>query len=41
MTALVARAPGKLFLVGEYVVLRGAPALVAAVVLGPPKALET
>lgn len=31
MTALVARAPGKLFLSGEYVVLRGAPALVAAV----------
>jgi len=31
MTALAVRAPGKLFLAGEYVVLRGAPALVAAV----------
>jgi phosphomevalonate kinase len=31
VTALVATAPGKLFLTGEYVVLRGAPALVAAV----------
>jgi len=31
VTALTASAPGKLFLAGEYVVLRGAPALVAAV----------
>jgi phosphomevalonate kinase len=31
VTAFVARAPGKVFLTGEYVVLRGAPALVAAV----------
>lgn len=31
MTVLTASAPGKLFLAGEYVVLRGAPALVAAV----------
>jgi phosphomevalonate kinase len=31
MTAIAASAPGKLFLAGEYVVLRGAPALVAAV----------
>ena len=31
MTAVVANAPGKLFLAGEYVVLRGAPALVAAI----------
>jgi len=30
MSAIVARAPGKAFLTGEYVVLRGAPALVAA-----------
>lgn len=31
MTAVTATAPGKLFLAGEYVVLRGAPALVAAI----------
>ena len=31
MTTLVARAPGKLFLLGEYAVLDGAPAIVAAV----------
>lgn len=31
MSVYTARAPGKLFLAGEYVVLRGAPALVAAV----------
>jgi phosphomevalonate kinase len=31
VSTLVARAPGKVFLTGEYVVLRGAPALVAAV----------
>jgi len=31
MSAIVARAPGKLFLLGEYAVLDGAPAVVAAV----------
>ena len=31
MRAVTASAPGKLFLAGEYVVLRGAPALVAAI----------
>ena len=31
MTAVTASAPGKLFLAGEYVVLRGAPAVVAAI----------
>ena len=31
MTAFVARAPGKLFLLGEYAVLDGCPAVVAAV----------
>ena len=31
MTEAVARAPGKLFLSGEYVVLMGAPAVLAAV----------
>lgn len=31
MSVLTASAPGKLFLAGEYVVLRGAPALVAAI----------
>jgi phosphomevalonate kinase len=41
MTARTATAPGKLFLTGDYVVLRGAPALVAAVDRHARMRLET